>query len=347
MKTVVPLYSATLLALLCVGTSASAAEPAASASPVTLRRNDRQGQLQILVAGQEALIYQYGAEVDLPHYYPVRSPSGKLLTIQRTDPYPHHRSIWFADTVQLAGQRQTSFYMGVYSGRDAQPPYRDRVRHVEFTKTEMTPGGATIVAKLRWEADAGKLPVMDEARELRVVALGQGEYFLDCRFALTAAYGAVTFKSDSTHYAWPYIRMHPQFAVEAQTVEKIPGVNGQKPQEKIVGTKSHGTLTNSEGAVNQKDTLMKPARWVDYSATVGGVTEGLTVFADPQQPPPRFFTRDYGCFGPRRPDDRSGKPFVLPQGETLKTRVGILVHRGDVSAGQVVARYEQFAAGKL
>jgi hypothetical protein len=98
--------------------------------------DDGKGQLAVQIDGREAFVYRYGPDEDLVHYYPVRSPSGKPLTIQKTDPYPHHRSFWFADKVQLEGQRAVGFYSALYSngrGPDAQkPPFRDRVRHVEF-----------------------------------------------------------------------------------------------------------------------------------------------------------------------------------------------------------------------
>lgn len=308
--------------------SAMSAESSAvsAAGRIELKQDDGQGLLQVTVDGQEAVAYQYG-HVDLPHLYPVRSPSGKLLTVQKIDPYPHHRSVWFGDTVQLAGQRTTSFYQPLYSQVDKQDPasaYRDRVRHVKFLAAEAAGGQAKLEMQLRWEADLGQLPVMDDVQQIRVVSLGDGEYLLDCRYTVTAAYGDVTFRSDAVHYAWPYIRIHPQFAV---------------PQG--------GTITNSEGGTGEAGTLMKPACWVDYSNTVDGVTEGLAVFANPDAPPPKFFTRGYGTFGPRRPDEQSGKPFVLKQGESLAQRIGILVHRGDVQAGRVAQRYQQFAAGQL
>jgi len=63
--------------------------------------------------------------------------------------------------------------------------------------------------------------------------------------------------------------------------------------------------------------------------------------------PPLWQVRDYGTFGPRRPDAQSGVPFVLKKGESLQQRVGILVHSGDATTGRVAERYQQFIAGKL
>jgi hypothetical protein len=109
-----------------------------------------------------------------------------------------------------------------------------------------------------------------------------------------------------------------------------------------------GTITNSEGGVNQKETNGKPASWVDYTNTVEGRTEGLAVFSHSDNEQPHWWlTRDYGCFGPRRIDAKSGKPFMLKKGESLTRRVGVLVHCGDVTTGKVARRYEMYLQGEL
>ncbi len=109
-----------------------------------------------------------------------------------------------------------------------------------------------------------------------------------------------------------------------------------------------GTLTNSSGGVSQQGTHDQPADWVDYSATVAGETSGLTIFSHTDNPRPHLWlTRDYGTFGPRRMRAQSGERFRLPQGQSLQQRVGILVHRGDVSTGQVAPRFQAYCAGTL
>jgi len=304
----------------------SESDPDASGR-VRFDRDDAAGRLRVLVDGNEALVYQYGADCDLVHYWPVRSPSGKSMTVRHPTPYPHHRSFWFADKVQLDGGRDVNFYGALYSCQDRKnpkPPFRDHVRHVEFLPVEEEPGEAVVTSKLVWEMDGDK-PVLDELRRMCVVALGDGEYFLDLTFTVTASHGDVTFTSDAVHYAWPYVRMDLAFSVE-----------------------QGGTITNSEGGINQAGTHGKEAKWIDYSNTVEGQTEGLAVFCHPDgDPSPKWLTRDYGCFGPRRPDAQSGKRFTLAQGESLQQRVGVLVHRGDVKTGKVSERYAAYRAGRL
>ena len=309
---------------------ASADAQIPTSSRIKLVRDDAKGQLQVMIDGKEAIVYCYGDGLDLAHYFPVRSPSGKSMTIQQTEPYPHHRSFWFGDKVQLPGKRTVNFYAALYSREardDPNSPFKDRVRHVEFEPQDLPENAAVVRSKLVWEMDR-KVAVINESREMRIVPLDDGQYLLDVTFTLTAPTDDVTFVSDWVHYAWPFIRMHPRFS-------------GQQG----------GTITNSEGAVTQANTNGqvsggKAATWVDYSNEVNGQTEGLAIFSHPDNEHPHgWLTREYGCFGPRRADAKSGKRFTLEKGDSLRRRVGIFVHRGDVKTGKVTQHYEQYAKG--
>ena len=306
--------AATLQPGLCAAAEGDAAR-------VELRQDDEAGRIEIVIDGKMAVLYRYGAGVDLP-YYVLYSPSGKPMTIEHPEKYPHHRSVWFADKVQLEGKRVVGFYNALYSRidkDDPQSPFRDYIRHVEFAPERVEGDRATTGAKLAWVMDEN-VPVLDETRSMRIVALEGGEYLLDITFTVTANHGDVTFKSDATHYAWPYVRMTPEFSVE-----------------------SGGKMVNSEGGVNQKGTHGQVATWVDHSNTIDGAAEGLAVFSHTDnEHPHRWLTRDYGTFGPRRIDAKSGKEFTLRKGESMSQRVGILVHRGDAEGAKVGERYEQY-----
>jgi hypothetical protein len=300
---------------------------ACSAKPhVMFARDDAAGTLAVLIGGREAFVFQYGPDVDLPHYWPMRSPSGRNMLVRKTEPYPHHRSFWFADTIRPeGGERDLSFYNGLYSGTktetgDYVAPFRDRIRLVALPKIEAKNDRAEVVAELAWETDGR--PVIAEKRRLVVHSLGGGEYLLDLTWTLTAPAGDVQFVSDDVHYAWPFLRLDPVW-------------NGEHG----------GRITSDSGATGQEATNMKPALWIDYSNTVEGATEGVAVFQWPDGREHRWLTREYGCFGPRRPDDRSGKPFTLKKGDSLTQRAAVLVHKGDVAGGHVRERYEKYVKG--
>ena len=299
----------------------------ADAARIELRRDDAGGRLAVVIDGREAVVYRYAPTLDLPHYWPLNSPGGKSMLVGKTEPYPHHRSFWIADTVRLNGGREVSVYNGLYSGvksgkKDFAPPFRDHVRHLKFTRLDAKDDRAEIGAELLWEMDKS-VPVLKEARRLRVEALGAGEYFLDLDFALTAAFGDVEFVSDEVHYAWPFLRLETRWSGDAG-----------------------GRLITDTGAEGEEATNLKPARWIDYSNTVEGETAGIAVFQWPDGREHRWLTRKYGCFGPRRPDDRSGQPFTLNKGGSITQRVGILVHRGDAVAGKVPERYRVYTEGE-
>jgi hypothetical protein len=294
---------------------------------VSLIFDEPAGRMTVLVGGREALTYLYGQGLDLPHYWPMRSPSGKNMLVQKTEPYPHHRSFWFADTVRPEGsERDVSFYNALTGGvkteaGDYTPPFRDRIRHRSFRRLDARDGRADIETQLVWEMDAGR-PVLDERRRLVVHSLGAGEYLLDLTWTLTASQGDVFFTSDDVHYAWPFLRLDPAFS----------GERG-------------GKITADTGAEGQEATNMKPALWIDYSNTVEGILEGVALFQWPDGRKHRWLTREYGTFGPRRPDDRSGKPFTLKKGESISQRVGVLVHNGDTDGGRVRERYKKYVKG--
>lgn len=290
---------------------------------VELRQDKDSGHLSIFIEDREAFAYQYSNWWDLPHYWPLRSPSGKNMLVQKTQPYPHHRCFWFADTISFEGGRPVSTYNSLYTGQitgtdSFGPPFRDWISHLRFTKLEAEGSRAVLEEDLCWNMDGIK-KFLDEKRQVKIHALGRNEYLMDITTILTAAYGTVEFVSDNVHYAWPYLRMNTSFS----------GDNG-------------GTITSSSGKTGQEATNMQPALWVDYSNTLEGTAEGIAVFQWPDGEDHRWLTREYGCFGPRRPDRQSGKPFVLQKGESISQRVGILIHRGDVKSARVADRYKSY-----
>jgi hypothetical protein len=288
---------------------------------VELRSGDATGTLTVAIDGNEAITYQYDDEYAIPHIWPLRSPTGRLLTVQHPDPYPHHRSLWIADKVQLGDGPVVDFYHCWSNLRDSDRPelgYRHFIRHCEFLKCEAKADRATVTSSLRWIVDEQN-PVLDEVRTMRVTAFEDGEYLLDLTWKLTATYGNVQFCSDWVHYAWPYLRMRPEFS----------GEHG-------------GTIIDDRGRRGQELTNGMYANWIDYFNTVEGVPEGLAVFIHPDGDDHKWLTREYGTFGPRRSDRLSGTGFTLRRGDSLMGRVGILVHRGDAHDGRVVKRYRQY-----
>src|SRR5436190_174112 len=81
-----------------------------------------------------------------------------------------------------------------------------------------------------------------------------------------------------------------------------------------------GWMRNSEGKVNEKEVLWKPARWVDYSGAIkNGVVEGITLMDHPlnQNHPTVFHVRGDGWMGASLTFDGER---VIEVGKTLRLR---------------------------
>lgn len=320
-RTVVGIWGVVCCALLVSGASAR--------SGMAFKQDDLAGKLELTMDGKTAFVYNYGDKIDLPHYHPLNTPSGKNLLENREQPYPHHRAFWFADYVSRDGVKANvynAYYSGTKVGKEEHiPPFDTAVRHLSFVRTESSGTTALLEETLVWETSrtAQAYPLLDEHRRVKITALDNG-YFMDMTFTVTAAHGDVEFISDAVHYAWPYLRMNPTFA----------------------GT-TRGTITADNGNTGQEATNLKPAKWIDYSNVVDGKAEGVAVYQYPDGKEHRWLTREYGTFGPRREDDRSGKPFTLKKDESLSQRVGIYVHDGDVKSGSVKEIYNRYINGKI
>lgn len=291
---------------------------------LVLARDDDQGCVTVRCRDHDIVGWCYRSDLAIPHWYPLRSPSGKDLVIEHPDPYPHHRAMWIADKVQLGDGPIVDYYhcfKNQVDPDDAGKGYTAAIRQLDLPVCELRDGKAVIHSRLQWSTES--TPVLDDERTMVVTPLPDDEALLDLTVTLRASYGPVTFHSDAVHYAWPYLRVHPQFSVE-----------------------HGGRLIDDVGRSGQAATNDRYANWMDYSNTVDGVTEGVAVFLPQDGQWHKWLTRDYGCFGPRRPDAESGTRFSLAKGESLAGRVRIFVHRGDVHDGRVAERYRDYVEGR-
>jgi hypothetical protein len=257
------------------------------------------------------------------------------MTIDITEPFPHHRAFWVSENnVILEGaemKKPFANYSALYSGvkktgeQWQSTPFTQRSKHLAFSNQKLSGNTFEVDETILWLD--GETKIADELRHYRFTALDNSEYFIDFSFKIVAAYGKLTIKCDLTHYSFPYIRMNKTFNVET----------------------GKGTITNSEGAVGQDVTDQKEAFWVDYSApTPDGGAEGLSCFLHPsQEPPHRWLTRNYGTWGPRHKTSQHNTTFEIPKDHSLNQRVGLLIHRGNVKTGNVVERYKDYCDGKL
>jgi hypothetical protein len=103
-----------------------------------------------------------------------------------------------------------------------------------------------------------------------------------------------------------------------------------------------GKLTNSEGAVGEKDIFAKRAKWTDYSGPIVGDTwEGVTWFDHPSNPrhPTAWHVRDDGWMSAAF---CLNEGWPLKKGQPLVLRYGFHVHTGEADANVAAARLKTF-----
>lgn len=309
-------WLAAALAGLLGACASSAPAPAPATPSVTIERDDDAGELRLVLGGRTALGWQYHARHAFPHWFPLTSPSGRHLLVQQTEPYPHHRAMWIADKVQLGDGPIADFYHCEQNRTAA--GYRHVIRQLAMPRADVQDGAGVVEVALQWLVD-GQVPVLDDQRRFRLQPLADGEFLLDLEWTLRAAHGPVTFHSDWVHYAWPFLRIDRQFAVERG-----------------------GVLQDDVARRSQGGTDGQYANWIDVSCKTADGAEGVAVFTPQDGQWRKWLTRDYGTFGPRRPDAQSGRRFTLATGETLQGRVRLYVHHGFADDGRVAARYRDY-----
>src|SRR5690606_23766398 len=95
-----------VLWVICFAVASLVVAPSSSLaqSPqVEVQRDDHAHKVGIAIDGNEVVAYQHSPNDPLPHYWPLKSPSGKLLTVQYPDHHAHHRALWITDYVKGEG----------------------------------------------------------------------------------------------------------------------------------------------------------------------------------------------------------------------------------------------------
>lgn len=263
--------------------------------------------------------YHCGPYVPRPFFFPLFGPGGKAVT--RSYPmkdvpgeakdHPHHRSFWTA--------------YGEVNGTDdwsEAPGKHGFIRHGKFEKIESGPVFGGFTAAAQWQAVDGK-PLLEERRSLRVYHVGPDFRLFDYEVHLSAAHGDV-------HYG----------------DTKEGGILAFRVATTMDGNKG-GKMENSAGQTGEKAVWGKRAAWLDYSGPVAGETLGIGMMDHPGNlnHPCYWHARDYGLVGTNpfaRASFEPGQPktgHVQKQGETLRFRYRVLLHRGDARAGRVDNAY--------
>jgi hypothetical protein len=287
------------------GTQLTGTSSAPSSTALSVERID--DQLVVRIGNRTFTSYRFGRGQKYPYFYPVNGPlSGESLTTESSQPYPHHRSLFFGcDKVNGGNYWQEGNELGQII---SQGP----------TITLNGPDVAEFRDLCSWR-QPGREPVIEESRTIRITAPGAAIRLIDFSTTLVAL---VPIKIEKTNHSLFAARMRPE----------LSALQG-------------GVLVNAEGALGEKGTAGVASPWADYSGTLFGQKEGLAIFDSPRNPwfPSRWFTREYGFFSPTPFNWLDEKGVQLRTGESLRLQYRTVVHAGDASAAGIAELYRRWA----
>jgi hypothetical protein len=267
----------------------------------------------VTVEGTVFTCYKFGKGQKYPYFWPVSGPaSGKSITTETSEPYPHHHSLFFGcDRVNGGNYWQEG---------------NDRGQIISQGPKLIESAGERVVFtdECLWKQPEEETIIRD-VRRIVVAAPSKGLRFIDFAITLEPLADVRILKSNHALFS---ARVVPELSV-----------------------KSGGTLVNAQGDKSEKGTFGVASEWCDYSGTREGVAEGVAILQHPGNRwyPARWFTRDYGFFSPTPMFWLEGDRLDIPKGQTLTLRYRVVVHAGNAeSAGieAIFASYKQAARAR-
>ena len=291
------LVAVTLAAALCFG---------AYAEPQQVAAELNKDNIAITVDGKLFTCYTFAHSRKYPYFFPVNGPaSGKSVTTETSEPYPHHHSLFFGcDKVNGGNYWQDINKRGQILSQGTKILEASGERAV-FTDTCL------------WQ-QPGKDPVIRDTRTVTIAAPSGTVRLIDFEIALEPLEDV---RIEKTNHSLFSARMAPEMSVE-----------------------SGGTIVNADGGKNAEGTHGVVSAWCDYFGMRDGVTEGLAIFQFPGNYgyPCEFFTRDYGFFSPT-PMNWVPEGFVeFAKGEIFTLRYRVVVHAGDAKAADIAGLFEAY-----
>lgn len=299
-----------LLGMLLVAHTALAAE---------LTVEDIDGGKAVKIDGQPFAEYlvKSGSK---PIVWPIYGPTGQRMTrswpmeeveSEKDRDHIHQRSLWFTH--------------GDVNGIDFWSEGKGRIEHREFVEAKGGPE-AVIVTRNDWRSPNDNTRLLQDQRTFTFGGDAE-QRWIDVALELIASDGPVVF---------------------GDTKEGSFGV--RVPSSIRVESRQGGKIVNSDGLTNLF-AWGKPAAWVDYHGPVDGETLGVAILNHPSsfRYPTPWHVRTYGLFAANPfglGDFSRGKEkgqHILPEGETLKLRYRVLLHKGDEKAGRVAEVFSAYA----
>ncbi len=263
-------------------------------------------QVVVTIGGQVFTCYKFDASQKYPYFWPVNGPaSGKSITTETSEPYPHHHSLFFGcDRVNGGNYWQEANERGQILSQ------RPKIVEASGSRVVFTDVGL-------WKQPR-KEPVIRDQRQIVITAPSDGLRFIDFTITLEPLTDIHILKTNHSLFS---ARVMPDLAVNAG-----------------------GTLINAEGKTGEKGTFGVASPWCDYYGTRAGVTEGIAIFQHPSDRwyPAQWFTRNYGFFSPTPMNWLEGDKLDIPKGEKLTLSYRVVVHSGDTQKAGIPALFDAY-----
>jgi len=241
-----------------------------------------------------------------PYFFPVNGPiSGKSLTTETSEPYPHHHSLFFGcDRVNGGNYWQEGLERGQIISKKLNL-FAEKGKKIVFEN------------ECLWERPDAEPPFLDR-RIITVTAPSKTLRLIEFQITLTAL---MDVRIENTNHSLFAARMTPELSVQ-----------------------QGGTLVNAEGLSKEAGTFGKPSPWCDYSGARNGVVEGLAILSHPTNRwfPEPWFTRDYGFFSPTPMQWLKEGYLLIPKGEKIALRYLTVIHAGDAKSAEISKIYERW-----
>jgi hypothetical protein len=250
--------------------------------------------------------YKFAGSHKYPYFWPVNGPlSGRSITTETSEPYPHHHSLFFGcDRVNGGNYWQEANEQGQIL---SQGP-----------KIAEATGERVVLNDICLWKQPGKEPVIEDTRQITISAPSETLRIIDFKITITPLVDIEILKTNHSLLA---ARVVPELSVQ-----------------------SGGTLINAEGNTSEKGTFGVASAWCDYSGTRNDLTEGIAILQNPANRwyPSKWFTRDYGFFSPTPMYWLEGDKLNLAKGEKLTLEYRVVVHAGDSKTANVAGLFNQY-----
>jgi hypothetical protein len=312
-----------------------------AAAPLLAQVKITQGtnRIEVAIDGKPYTTFVYSPDVGKPYLYPLRAPSGVVVTRafpmdkvagESTD-HEHHRSLWFAHS----SVNGFDYWNNEFSYEN-NPKVKGTLGHIFVTKIGQVQSGnqtGEIDETSEWKQPDGTV-VLTEDRKM-IFHAGGPNRVMDFDFTLTAK-TVVKFGDNKDGV----------FGIRVASGLEEPGP--KQPAE----PKRTGVMINAEGLKTEAECWGKRSEWMDYSGTVDRQQVGIAIFDTPGNPryPTYWHARGYGLFANNifavHEFTKGAEPdgsMTLQPGEKLHFRYRVVIHPGDAATAHIAELYKAYA----